>query len=506
MSETVLSVDLGTSALKAALIDGEGRVLAHTRQAYPTHTPHPGWSEQNPQDWLAAYARALDELRTHAGFSRIAACVTTGQMSAALLVDDDNTPLTPCLIWSDQRAAKEAERTEAALGKERHLKLTGNPSSATYTGPKLAWLFARDKGLAHKASAFLQPKDWLAAQLTGQRASDPSDASCTGLFDLANGVWSEELLALYRIDTRLAPAVQSSSSILGTTTENAAKRLGLPSGLPVVIGGGDGPMTAVGTGSLAPGTAYASLGTSAWVSFSNRLEDFSPDERFAAYAHVVPSLVVETGAMQAAGAALEWVAALFDTRPRDIVEHALAQGLPRANAPLFLPYLQGERTPYWFTYPGGTFIGLSRAHTKADVANAVLEGVLFQLRLILKTFAERGRSTSTLRIAGGFSEDRAFFNRLATSLGIAVQGLRQAEHATSLGAAMLAFEALGHLPSLNEAHKWARTHSQVRPDHDRQTLVASRFDLFERSWRAMDAPTRALANLTAETERTNGTH
>jgi xylulokinase len=454
-----------------------------------------GWTDQAPVDWLNALRLTLSDLAEDAAFAKLGGVVFTGQMSAALLVDRNVDPLTRCLIWSDQRAALEAAHADKISGSGSIYRVTGNPPSATYTAPKLAWLKTHAGGAAFdRAAAFLQPKDWLVGRLTGRIVTDPSDASCTNLFDLKNGCWDAGLFRLFGIPIEMAPEIVPSATIIGPVLPQPGAMLGLPSGLPVIVGGGDGPMTAVGNGVVASGQGYTTLGTSAWVSFATASPRMDPSSGLATFAHVVPGLFVETGSMQAAGASLEWVARLFGLTSAQVAEIALALPPPSDTAPIFLPYLLGERTPYWSAHPAGTLFGLNPNHNRDTVLAAVLEGVLFHLRLLVDHFAALGHRPAVLPVSGGFGASTAFANRLADVLRRPIAMLSDAGNSTAIGAAAVGFLALGVLSDFSEAASWPTYQTPVTPPTTNPGLDA-RYDVFRLSWpdnQVMTAPLAAL--------------
>jgi xylulokinase len=412
-------------------------------------------------------------------------------MSAGLFVDVHAAPLTPCLIWSDQRAIAQTNAAAGSYGDAALYRLTGNPPSPTYTAPKIAWFCAHTP--QPRAAAFLQPKDWMVAQLTGRLVTDPSDASCTGLFDLHAGVWSSDLLDLYGIPAGLAPEILPSTSVAGVLTSSAARRLGLIAGLPVVLGGGDGPVAGAGAATLSSGEASASLGTSAWISRATASPACDPGSGLATYAHVVPGLMLETGSMHAAGGALEWAAALLGTDAAALARRAVANER-HADAPLFLPHLQGERTPFWFSHPAGTFLGLGREHGADDIASAVLEGVMLQLRTIRNVLSARGALAPTLTYSGTFGAGSGISGWLADTLGCSVRQLVSAEHTTALGAAMIGFTGIRQLPDIAAARSWVRALPEVAPG-PASALAAKRHELFLAAHHGVAAPSAALAAL-----------
>jgi xylulokinase len=494
MSETIIAADIGTSSLKAALVTSSGEVLATARHGYPTHVTPAGWTEQDPRDWLKALSEALRDLAAKHSLSDAGGIVFTGQMSAALLVDGDSTPLYPCIIWSDQRAEREALAAATAAGRAKLYALTGNPAAPTYSAPKLAWVRKHAPDVTGRARHFLQPKDWIVAQLTGRVATDLSDASCTNLIDLRNGCWDPGLFDLYGIDMRLAPEILRSTDLAGPLLPEAAARLGLKPGLPVLMGGGDGPATAAGAGALSDGDGYASLGTSAWVSFTSADPVIDAQCRLATFAHVIPGLYVETGSMQSAGASLEWAAQLIGITAGELAELALTAELPAGTKPFFLPYLQGERTPYWSALSAGTFFGLNRDHRRADIANAVVEGVCLQMRMILDVFRELGRSTDPLTLTGGFGQSALFQQRFADLTGQRVRTLANSEHSTALGAAIAGFLGLGILGSASDAAGWARLGEDIQPAGDR-SLTAGRYRIFREAWSHVEALAASVVRL-----------
>ena len=499
MTASVIAADVGTSSLKAALVDASGRVLSKARRAYPTATQRPGWAEQNPDDWIAALGEALGDLRAFADLQTVSGLVFTGQMSAGLLIDASLQPLTPCLIWSDQRADKEAAKAGEDYGIDAAYRLTGNPVNATYTAPKLAWFARNMPGAMQRAAAFVQPKDWMFGKLTGRIATDPSDASCTGLLDINQMQWSDDLFSLYGIDKHLAPEILPPDDMAGQLSAGMAEILGLKAGLPVIVGGGDGPATAAGVGALTAETAYASFGTSAWISFVSANPKLQPESRLATYAHVVPDLFVETGSMQSAGASLEWAARLLGLTPGEVAEMALSQAPPTGAAPLFLPYLQGERAPWWFSESAGILLGLGASHGREAVAAATFEGVLFQMRMILDLFRQRAKFASTLTVAGTFGRSDRFAQRLADALGIAVSPLANAEHATALGAAILAFTGLGCLSDMGDARDWIAFETERLPRDSLSRSLDRRYAVFASAWPAMSATLSRLHVLDAGT-------
>ena len=447
----LLACDLGTSGLKLALVDagatpsGGRRVRATATHPYGTRFSGEGWAEQDPDDWLSAFEAAFATLRETQDLARLCGIAFTGQMSAALPVDHDGQSLRPALIWSDQRAVHEAADAARHLDPAAFHRRTGCPLTAACTAPRLAWLARHEPETMARAALVLQPKDWLITRLGGRPGIDASDASATGLYDIERGEWAADLFAAFGIPFRLAPPLRAATSLAGAARGALAARLGLRAGLPLIAGGGDGPTSAVGAGIGAGGPAYLSLGTSAWVSMLAATPAADPAGRLLTMRHVFPGCVAVTGSLQNVGSVLNWVA-------RDLFEHAdvaaeiaaaLAEVVPGSDGLLMLPYLQGERTPYWDSAATGALVGLRHGHGRRHVMRAALESIGYAVRLVLETFAEAGCPIASMRVIGGLSTDRALTDLLSTIAEVEFERLPEARHATSLGAAMVGATALG---------------------------------------------------------------
>jgi xylulokinase len=412
-------------------------------RAYPTRHGAEGWAEQDPTDWLRAFAAALHELSEVAQLRDVRALAFTGQMSAALPVDASGHALHPALIWSDQRATAETEAAARRITPEAFYALTGNTLNATYTGPKLAWLARHRPEVWAAAKTFLQPKDWLIAQLTGVLAMDHSDASCTGLYELATGTWNSRLFDLFGLPLAMAPPLAEAASVIGTLEASMARRLGLPAGLPIVLGGGDGPTSALGTG-IGRGEGYLSIGTSAWVSFLHDAPVVDAARRVFSFRHVLPGLYAVTGSTQNAGSAFAWLGSLLEASDLAAeVRTALATITPGAEGIMVLPYLQGERTPVWDSHATGAVLGLRSHHGRLHLIRAFAEAVCFQIGLILETLADCGLASRQLRVVGGLSSEPMVLRLLASVVQHRLRRPPGYLQTTSMGAAMLAALALG---------------------------------------------------------------
>ena len=460
----ILGCDVGTSSLKLAVFDVHGKMLDAAHRGYATATPHPGWTEQNPDDWLAALAGAVAEVGERGSLHDVAAIAFTGQMSAVVLVDGKLQAVRPAMIWSDTRASLEAEAIAREVGYGEHFDLTGNPPGATYPSAKVRWLAQREPESLSRAQALLQPKDFIIARLTGELAVDPSDASCTGFMDIARDRWDERLVALAKVPSTLLPEIRASASIVGRVSSSAASWSGLPQGLPVALGGGDGPMTALGVGAVGMGRIYACLGTSAWISEVAERPSRDPARRLITFRHVLPGLYAWTGSTQNCGNALDWLGSrIVGTASwRETLAADLAAAPPGADGLLFLPYLHGERTPWWDLSVRGALFGIDPSHGPAHFVRAAIEGIGFELRQILDVFREAGGARPPLAIVGGISESAPVRTLLAEILEMPVVPAGHGGYTTVRGAAMIGALALG-MTTPADTERWVEVGTLIDP-------------------------------------------
>lgn len=487
--ERLLALDLGTSACKLAVVDRAGMVLATASAAYPTRSAPGGVAEQDPADWLRALAEAVKGLDAAGHLGHLTCIALTGQMSAMLAVGRDGEALAPCLIWSDQRAAAEAGALAATVGVAEYHRLAGNPVGPTYTATKAMWLKAHRPELYRRTAHFLQPKDYLLLHLTGTAAIDPSDASCTGWLDITSGQWSAHLLAASGIAREKLPDIARSATVIGRIHAGGASASGLPAGLPVVLGGGDGPVSALGAGLVRAGQSYLSLGTSAWLSFIT--DRPVADQRLFNLRHVADDAVAVTGSTQNAANVLGWLDAVLDSA--DGLDAALDTVAPGADGLLCLPYLNGERTPYWSATASGVFAGLRPYHRPAHLKRAMAEGICHHLRLIVDTFAESGLTSERVIAIGGLTSSAAFMQLLAATVGRPLLAVESGAHATSIGVAMIGAVATGLAPSLAALAAWVEHRPPIMPEPDLSAHIARNMGLFRQLYAALEPLSRANA-------------
>jgi xylulokinase len=445
----ILAHDLGTTGNKATLFDDEGTILASAFSGYETCYPEPNWAEQDAADWWRAIIDTTRQLlaRSQASSGDVAVVSFSGQMMGCLPVDAAGRPLRRCIIWADQRAVDQADRLAETVGEQNVYRLTGHRISPTYSGAKIMWVRDHEPEVFAQAHKFLHAKDYIAHRLTGAYVTDRSDASGMNLYHLQAGLWSGQILEALQLDYRLLPEVHQSTDVVGEIVPEAAQELGLASGIPVVIGGGDGACAAVGAGVVAEGPAYNYIGSSSWISYASPQPVFDEGRRIFNWAHMVPGMFLPCGTMQAAGGSYQWLRRQVcwseaDEAKRsrgevyEIMNRRAAESPPGANGLIFLPYLQGERSPHWNPKARGGFVGLHINHTRADMIRAVLEGVSMNLRTILRAFLDADARIEEVTVIGGGAKGQLWRQILADVFGRPVLRPRLLDEATSLGAAV----------------------------------------------------------------------
>ncbi len=497
----ILAHDLGTTGNKATLFDAaSGGVVAAASRAYDTDYPRSNWAEQDPSDWWRAARESTRELLTASGVARgeVAVVGFSGMMMGALPVDDEGVPLRSAIIWADQRATAESELLADRCGFERIYRRTGHRPSASYSAAKILWIRRHQAEVYERAHQFLQAKDYVAYKMSGVFATDYSDASGTNLFDLSERKWAVDIMEGVGLDPAKLPPTHPSSAVIGEVTGEAAAQTGLLAGTPVVIGGGDGACATVGAGSVHPGEAYNYIGSSSWIAVTAEEPLYDPQMRTFTFAHLDPALYFPTGTMQSAGGSFDWLERLL--RGPDSVEGcgegesqlyeqlSAAAGAvePGAGGLLFLPYLIGERSPHWNPQARGAFVGLTMSHGRAEIARAVLEGVAFNLRVILDAFLEQGAQIEEMRLIGGGARSAVWRQILADVYELPIVRPTLLAEATSLGAAIAAGVGVGLFTDFAVGHELVQVEKAEQPDPDRSQRYIALCDRFQETYAALE--------------------
>lgn len=471
MDELLLGIDVGTSGLKAVVADATGAVKEAATAPCEVAHPLPGWTEQDPDDWWRACVRAVRSLGKQRAFrsGTLAGIGLTGQMHGSVFLDRADRVIRPAILWNDQRTAAECQEIEQKLRPPRLVTLTGNRALTGFTAPKVLWLRNKEPGHFRRLRRLLLPKDYLRLRLTGEHASDVSDASGTLLFDVCRRRWSEAMLKALDLSPEWLPPALESPQVSGRLSREAASALGLPAGTPVVAGAGDQAGGAVGSGAVEPGILTSSIGTSGVIFAATPEPLVDQEARLHSFCHASPGLWHVMGVMLSAGGSLRWLAELMKAaapRGREVEQwlDGLAERAPLgAGGLLFLPYLTGERTPHADPFARGAFIGLTSGQGLPEMARAVMEGVAFGLRDSLELVRGLGIIPEEARAIGGGARSRLWRQIQADVLGLPMVSLA-ADEGPAFGAALLAGVGAGLFKSVPQACQSAvRTEERLEP-------------------------------------------
>ncbi len=431
---TWLGLDLGTSGVKALLIDADQKVVGSAEAPLQVSRPHPGWSEQDPADWISATEAALEALKARHGAALAATrgIGLSGQMHGATLLDAEDKPLRPCILWNDVRSHEEA----AALDADPQFRaLTGNLVFPGFTAPKLLWARRHEPEVFARTRRVLLPKDYLRLWLTGEAVSEMSDASGTSWLDVGGRRWSETLLAATGLGLEHMPRLVEGSEASGRLRPDLAARFGIGAGAVVAGGAGDNAASACGVGAARPGAAFVSLGTSGVIFASTAGFAPNPESAVHAFCHALPKTWHQMGVILSAADALSWLGRSLGRPPSDLVA-ALGEA-PRKPGPLFLPYLSGERTPHNDAAARGAFFGLGHEAGAEALTQAALEGVAFAFRDNLAALEAAGTRLDRVFAVGGGSRSRLWLKILATALNLPVDLPAEGDFGAAFGAARL---------------------------------------------------------------------
>lgn len=490
----IISHDLGTTGDKATLVDAAGRVVAARTAGYGTDFGPRGKAEQDAESWWTALCRATHDLIASEDLdpSRVEAVSFSGQMMGALLLDTAGAPVRPAIIWADTRSVRQSALLVERIGMQRGYAITGHRLNPTYSLSKIMWVREQDPGAFGRARVVLNAKDFAVFRLTGVLATDPSDASSTNAFDQGSGEWSDELLAAADLPRSLFPPIVASTQVVGRITPEAASATGLTAGTPVVMGGGDGPMGALGAGIVGPESgAYAYLGSSSWVSVAADAPLLDPQMRSMTFNHVIPGRYVPTATMQAGGASLEWIVDTLrpdhDQPERFATLLSAAAEVPASEDGLyFLPHLLGERSPYWNPAARAVFAGVARHHGPAHLTRAVLEGVAFNLLTGLRAITENGIDITAVDAIGGAANSALFLQVLADVWGVPVTRRNLVDEATAVGAAVVAGVGVGMFDDFDMARRFSTELSTHASDAGRHAGYEKAYAQFLDAYRRLE--------------------
>lgn len=472
-----IGIDLGTSAVKLLLMEGSGKILKIVSKEYPISFPKPGWSEQNPYDWYEQSVAGLKELLDGTDKSRVAGISFGGQMHGLVALDEKGEVIRPAILWNDGRTAEECDYLNHEIGKDKLSEYTANISFTGFTAPKILWMKKNEPENFAKIAKIMLPKDYLAYRLTGVHCTDVSDASGTLYFDVKNRSWSKEMCEILSIKPEWLPKIFESYEAVGTILPEVAAELGVPQTVKVAAGAGDNAAAAVGTGTVGDGACNISLGTSGTVFISSK--NFGVDEHNAlhSFCHADGTYHLMGCMLSAASCNKWWMDDIIGTK--DYADEQAKIDKLGENHVFFLPYLMGERSPHNDPNARGTFIGLTMDSSRADMTQAVLEGVAFALRDSFEVAKSLGIKIDRTKICGGGAKSPLWKKMIANILGVKVDVLEN-EEGPSMGGAMLAAVACGEYADVEAAAKAiVRVSGTVEPDPELTAKYEERYQIFK---------------------------
>lgn len=489
----LLGLDLGTSSVKALLVDSSGKTLGSGSAEYPIHQPQPNHAEQDPEAWWRAALSAVRQALSNAGdFDSVAAVGISGQMHGTVLLDRQNRLLAPAVIWPDQRSTHQVAEITRSIGAERLIEIAGSPVATGFQAATLRWFQQERPDLWKQVGVVLLPKDYLRWRLTGALASDPSDGSGALLLDVHRRQWAQEILNALGIPIEFLPALQPSDAIAGELRPEAASALGLPAGLPVITGAADTACSLLGAGVTSPDTLLANISTGGQLilpGFTVAIDIAGRLHTFCSALQPAPDRAgwYVMGATLSAGQSLRWLRDNVlgftgeDAYPRMTT---LAEKVPPgARGLIFLPYLVGERTPLMDPQARGLFLGLTLRHSQGELVRAVLEGVTLSLFEAYSVMDETGGTPKALILAGGGARSRLWQHIVADVFGLPVRRLKVSEQSAA-GAALLAGAGVGLLEPVAASRAWARYDLPVEPDPNNHARYQELLALFRSAYQA----------------------
>ncbi len=465
-----IGVDLGTSAVKLLLMDENGKIKKTVSREYPLYFPHPGWSEQKPEDWYIQSMDGLKELLKDEKKEEVAGISFGGQMHGLVLLDENDEVIRPALLWNDGRTYEECDYLNNVIGKDKLSEYTANISFTGFTASKILWVKNKEPENFARIKKIMLPKDYLAYRLSGVHCTDVSDASGMLLFDVKNRTWSKEMCEICSVKPEWLAKVYESYEVVGTLKKEVAEELGIPAAAKVIAGAGDNAAAAVGTGTVGDGRCNISLGTSGTIFISSRKFGVDKNNALHSFDHADGTYHLMGCMLSAASCNKWWMDEILKTK-----EYTKEQeGIDKLgeNHVFFLPYLMGERSPHNNPNARGTFTGITMDTTREDMTQAVLEGVAFALRDSLEVAKSLGIPITRTKICGGGAKSPLWCKMIANILNLKVDKI-ESEEGPALGAAMLAAVGCGVYGSVEEiAEKMVKVVDTIEPDPS----IAAKYD------------------------------
>ena len=473
-----IGVDLGTSAVKLLLMESNGKIANIVSKEYPLYFPHPGWSEQKPEDWWDAVIQGIEELIADYDKTQVAGISFGGQMHGLVILDKADNVIRPAILWNDGRTQEETDYLNNTIGKEKLSEHTANIAFTGFTAPKILWVKNNEPENFAKIDKIMLPKDYIAYMLSGSFCTDVSDASGMLLFDVQNKCWSKEMLEICSVKESQMAKIYESYEVVGTLKPQIAAKLGLPENVKIVAGAGDNAAAAIGTGTVGDAMCNISLGTSGTIFISSNKFGVDKNNALHSFAHADGKYHLMGCMLSAASCNKWWMEDILQTKEfaaqqADITEDKLGN-----NHVYFLPYLMGERSPHNDANARGTFIGMTMDTNRTDMYQAVLEGVAFAIRDSFEVAKSLGIDIKSSKICGGGAKSPLWKKIFANVLNIRLD-IIESEEGPGYGAAVLAAVACGEYSSVEEAaSKLIKVVDSVEPDPQISALYEERYRKF----------------------------
>lgn len=495
MTKYLLAHDIGTSGVKATLFTSDGEMVGSATYGYETNYFNGSWAEQNPEDWWLAICTATRQLIQKIDVGDIVSISFSGQMMGCLCVDERGIPLRNSIIYCDQRATEQTEELLGQLPLEEAYQICGHRISPVYSLEKLMWVRDTQPEIYDATYKMLNAKDFIIYKLTGKFVTDHSDASGTNAYDFDKNSWSQKILKFANIDQNKLPDIHESTYVAGEVTKEAAEMTGLKSGTPVVIGAGDGSAAAVGVGCNKPGSAYTYLGSSAWVGTASEYPFHDEKMRTMTWAHAVPNLYHGTGSMQTAGTCYQWLRneiCASETKeskdagksPYEVIDQIIQETAAGSNGIVFLPYLLGERSPHWNPNAKAAFVGIKLTNKRGDLLRSVLEGVTFNLNMILDIYKGIMKIDQVTFIGGG-AKGKVWQHIMADIFNTRILIPNYLEEATSIGAAVIGGVGVGALKGFSDIDRFISVVDAVEPNPLHRNIYERTYQQFIETYNAL---------------------
>jgi xylulokinase len=505
----LMGIDVGTTGLKTILMSSDGKVVADAAEPYPLYSPQTNWFEQNPEDWWEAAVKSINKILDNPDIdpALIAGIGLSGQYHGAVLVDKNHGVLRPCIMWNDQRTEKQSHDIIRTVGKEKLMQIASTTGAPYFTACKLLWVRDNEPDNYKKVHKLLLPKDYVRFRLTGEFATEVTDASGTLFLNIGKRRWSQEMPQLLGVDSSILPDLYESQEVTGNVVKTAANRTGLQPGIPVVGGGGDQACAAVGNGIIEEGLVGYSIGTSGVIYAATEHTQTEERGRLNIFCHAVPGQWCLLACINSAAGSLQWFADKFADMEKmeaeksqgnvfEIIDQKASKIPPGSDKLFFLPYLAGERHPHTDPNAKGVFFGFHSGHDKAHAMRAVLEGVGFSFRDCLEVIKEKVPDIREIRATGGGAKSRVWLRILVNTSAHPIVTMKSDQGGAAYGAAILASVGAGVYGDLKEAcDQLVRTGEVIEPDPDDSKRYSDYFTFYRSLYPLFEEKYKALAEL-----------